>query len=73
MEKELLNKISSIYSISNDEIELLVSYMSSVSYSKGEFIVREGERNQNLYIIKSGVVRSFKNYDGEEEIGRAHV
>ena len=40
--------------------------MSSVSYSKGEFIVREGERNQNLYIIKSGVVRSFKNYDGEE-------
>ena len=40
--------------------------MDLVEFKKGDYVVREGERNTNFYILKSGVWRSFRMNDGEE-------
>ncbi len=66
MTKKYIDKLSKIYSIPNKDIELLISHMKPIKLAKGEFIVKEGKRNNNLYIVKKGVIRSFRNNDGEE-------
>ena len=66
MENRFIEKLSDIYSLSHSDIEVLISHMTPVSFSKGDFMVREGQRNSNFYILKSGVIRSFRENEGEE-------
>lgn len=62
----LIDKLSKEYALSVEQIELLLAEMQPVTFRKGEFVVREGERNTHLYILKSGVWRNFRMNDGEE-------
>ena len=64
--KMFLDKLSKEYALSVEQIELLLAEMQPVAFRKGEFVVREGERNSHLYILKSGVWRNFSINDGEE-------
>ena len=66
MKDKFLDTLADIYSVSCQEIESLVPYMELTSFSKGEYIISEGQRCSNLYFIKSGVIRSFRECDGEE-------
>ena len=59
-------KLSDKYSISIEQIEMLLNVMTPLKFKKGDFVVREGERNSTLYILKSWVWRSFRLNDGEE-------
>ena len=61
-EKNLYN----IYTLSNIEIDLLLSYMDLKSYKKGDILIKEGTKDNNLYIIKTGVIRAFRYNNGEE-------
>ncbi len=40
--------------------------METESFKKGDFLVKEGEKNINTYFIISGCVRQYKLVDGEE-------
>ena len=66
MDKAFLDKLTDIYSISYEEANSLIAHMEPICFKKGSFVVREGQRNSNLYILRSGVIRSFRAYDGEE-------
>jgi CRP/FNR family transcriptional regulator, anaerobic regulatory protein len=37
------------------------------TYSKGDFIIKEGETEKNLYLIESGLVRAFLLSEHEEQ------
>ena len=59
-------KICVEYALSIEQLNSLLAEMDTVHFNKGDFVVREGERNTSLYILKSGVWRSFRMNDGEE-------
>ncbi len=59
-------KLCQEYALSPQQAEELLSKMEVIHFKKGDFVVREGERNTNLYIIKSGLWRCFRMNDGEE-------
>lgn len=62
----LRDKIEKEYALSSNQLDLLLAEMEPVVFKKGDFVVQEGERNENLYIMKSGVWRSFRMNDGEQ-------
>ena len=62
----LIDKQSKEYALTVEQIEVLLDERQAVTFRKGEFVVREGERNTHLYILKSGVWRNFRMNDGEE-------
>lgn len=64
--QSFIEKVSKDYALTLQQSEMLLSYMEPVEFQKGDFIVREGERNTNFYIIENGVWRSFRMNDGEE-------
>lgn len=41
--------------------------MKEKSFSKGEFLVREGETDSSFYIVKSGIWRGYYMRDGKED------
>lgn len=43
-----------------------LSHMTEHHYSKGDIIVRTGERNSNLYLIREGIWRAHYLVDGTE-------
>lgn len=66
IKEEFYNKFSSLYKINKVSIIRLLQEMEYMSFVKGDYIVREGEYNDNLYIITDGVVRGFRYNNGEE-------
>lgn len=59
-------KLCKEYALTLKQLELLLSVMEYRCFKKGEFVVREGERNSNLYILSEGVWRNFRMNEGEE-------
>lgn len=37
-----------------------------IEYKKGELLFREGENSKDLYIIQNGIVKIFKEIDGQK-------
>ena len=64
--EEAINRLCKIYHLTISEAELLISKMKPIEFQKGDFLVREGQLSTQLYIIKAGVLRAFRNNDGEE-------
>lgn len=50
----------------DDDLNRLLEEGEELSLAKGETLVREGEVNRSLYLIKSGVIRAYRN-DEERE------
>ena len=62
----LIEKLRKEYALSAEQIDLLLAEMQPIAFAKGEYVVREGERNTKLDKMKSGVWRNFRMNDGEE-------
>lgn len=65
MEK-FIEKFRIKYDLSETDIQTLLTYMTEVSFRKKEAIVREGERNTHLYLIKEGIWRGHYLKDGTD-------
>ena len=59
-------KLCENYGLQQHELDLLLGHMQQCTFQKRDFIVREGDTDTHLYLIKSGVLRAFRNNDGEE-------
>ena len=58
---ESLNKIPFFNHIGNKKLFYLSNKITTKIYNPGEAIIKEGEQETNLYIIKSGKVNVYKN------------
>ena len=58
---ESLNKIPFFNHIGNQKLFYLSNKITTKIYNPGEAIIKEGEQETNLYIIKSGKVNVYKN------------
>ena len=51
----MLKKFCKKYKLPEKSLFDLLSHMEEVSFSKGELIIRKGDRNSNFYLIKKGI------------------
>lgn len=64
--EEFINKIRSIYNISDKALELLLNIFVETKQRKGTLIVREGNSANDIIFLKQGFSRAFVNQDGKE-------
>lgn len=57
---ELLKKNPLFKGLSSEQLEAFMPMTSTSSYSSGEYIMKEGEVSEGLFIIKEGVVEIIK-------------
>lgn len=63
----ILLNIKKHVSLSDEESELFLSSVRSMSFSKKEIIVRQGDRCNQLYFVKTGSLRAYNiNEEGKE-------
>ena len=62
----MLKKFCKKYKLPEKSLFDLLSHMEEVSFSKGELIIRKGDRNSNFYLIKKGIWRAYYLADGTE-------
>ncbi len=68
--KEFLDHINSLSPISKEASEEIVTYIKTKNYEKGEMIHEAGNICRNLYFIKSGLVKHFNYYKGNQFVLR---
>jgi len=59
--------ISSTGMLHQDEIDLIVDKTVVEEFSKGEFLVKEGQVNSKCYMVVEGCIREYRLIDGEEK------
>lgn len=59
-----IEKLCNRYKVSETDVQALIDCMEEVHFKKRELIVREGTKNCNLYLIKTGVWRGYYHKDG---------
>jgi CRP-like cAMP-binding protein len=64
MDNKLINYFLKITNLSIDEINLLIKSMVIKEYSKGSFLVKEGQFNIDTYFVLNGCIRQYKLIDG---------
>lgn len=62
----MIKKFCKKYKLTEKSLFELLSNMTEVSFSKGQLIIKEGERNSNFYLIKKGIWRAYYLTDGTE-------
>ena len=62
-----LTTVSLFCHLKEEELERLAAYSDYCSFKFGEVIIREGERDDRLYILISGRVNVFKSYGTKKE------
>ncbi len=56
-------------SLDDDSVKKLLACFREQNYSKGDVVLREGEKNQNLFFVITGIAKSYKvSPDGKEQI-----
>jgi small-conductance mechanosensitive channel/CRP-like cAMP-binding protein len=63
---QVLKRIEIFASLDEEERELLAKGLRSVSFAKGEAIIRQGDPGDSLYVIKEGEVAIRVSVDGAE-------
>lgn len=66
MENRLINYFLKFTTLTAEESKALTDSMVIKEIKKGEFLVKEGQRNKDTYFVLSGLVRQFKLMNGEE-------
>ncbi|MBI2567681.1 MAG: SpoIIE family protein phosphatase [Candidatus Schekmanbacteria bacterium] len=65
----MLRKIPFLTDLSDKQLSEVAPYFTERSYAAGEFIIREGQVGDELFVVKSGSVKVSKNtVDGTEQI-----
>jgi len=62
--RDLLAEISVFGALSADALEFLLEHASRVSAGTGQFLFREGDLAQSMYIVESGRVVVLKHWEG---------
>lgn len=66
MKDKLIGYFSGFTTFTKDEINVLTESMLIKHFSKGSFIVKEGQYNTDTFFVADGLVRQYKLIDGEE-------
>jgi len=64
--KEVLSNFELVSLLSDEELNRSIPFFQFKKLKKGEFLCKEGLKCNKIFIVKSGVLRSFYNYEGEE-------
>jgi CRP-like cAMP-binding protein len=57
---QLLLKLELFRGLTEEELQLLLSLATLVEYDNGDYIIREGEQDHNLFVLLAGSVRIYK-------------
>jgi CRP-like cAMP-binding protein len=66
MENRLINYFLKFTTLTAEETKALTDSMVIKKIRKGEFLIKEGQRNKDTYFVLSGLIRQFKLAKGEE-------
>jgi CRP-like cAMP-binding protein len=66
MENKLINYFQKITNLSVDEINALTKSMVIRKYSKGSFLVKEGQFNIDTFFVLDGCIRQYKLIEGDD-------
>ena len=67
VEKEFLQCHALFGGISDEEIEQIIPLLKEEHYSKGDFIITEGEDSDSLHFIVDGTVEVVKKVEGDPD------
>ncbi len=67
MHNELINRIADIFPMTEQEVELFSERISTKTFFKGEYLVREGDKLDKTFFIIEGCIREFIIQDGVEK------
>lgn len=62
----MIEKFCRRYKLPERTLRGLLQHMTEQTFAKGDFIVSEGERNTNFYILKQGIWRGYALKEGTE-------
>lgn len=65
LKRQLLHKIAIFGALSNATLEFLLEHSAEIGYAPGEYVFREGEPADAIYILASGRAVTLKAWDGE--------
>jgi D-lactate dehydrogenase len=63
----ILNKVKLFSSLDNKSLSIIEKKIKIITYKKGEYICKEGETADKMYIILSGIVRILKKGKGKSQ------
>jgi CRP-like cAMP-binding protein len=66
MQNKLLNYFSKFTKLTEEETIALTESMVIKEIRKGDFLLKEGQRNTDTFFVLSGLVRQYKLTNGEE-------
>nr|WP_317039122.1 Crp/Fnr family transcriptional regulator [Flavobacterium sp. Root935] len=67
--KALRRHIEEIIPLTDNEFELIASYFSERKFTRGEYVVRQGEKVQHTFFVVKGLMKLIFNDDS----GREHI
>ncbi|MDO4163921.1 MAG: Crp/Fnr family transcriptional regulator [Bacteroides sp.] len=62
----MIKKFTQKYQLPEKDLLAFLAHMTEVHFTKGELILKEGERNTNFYLIKKGIWRAYYLTDGTD-------
>lgn len=68
---DLLRKVELFSALKKEELGIVARYSDYYSYKSGEIIFREGEHDEELYIIKDGEVLITRHRNGNRDVDLA--
>ncbi len=66
MDNRLINYFRKITRLTTEEIAVLTESMTLKHFRKGEYLLREGQVNNDTYFLLEGLVREFKMMEGND-------
>lgn len=66
MKNRLISYFQKIANLSDVEVNALIESMVIKEYSKGNFLVKEGQNNIDTYFVLKGCIRQYKLIDGND-------
>ena len=64
---KFVNYFSKISPLSKEEKEGIAQSMITITFKKGDFLLKEGQKSVNTYFILDGCVREYVDRDGEDK------
>jgi CRP-like cAMP-binding protein len=66
MANRLINYFLQFTTLTAEEIKALTDSIIIKEINKGDFLIKEGEKNKDSYFVLSGLIRQYKLINGEE-------
>jgi len=66
MTDSVINYFKKITNLSSEESKILSESMLLKTFEKGSFLIKEGQYENESFLVMKGMVRQYKNVDGNE-------